>query len=379
MEKDIDNGKSRESYGKLAGSVGIICNILLSTAKATIGFIFGSVSIIADAANNFSDAGSSIITLVGFKLSGKKPDEKHPYGHARIEYITALIISFIATTLGFRLLTEAVSAIIKPKDTQISAVTFVVLALSVAVKLFMFFFYRSIGKKIGSKALKASAVDSINDVYVTLSVIAGALLTKVFSKRADGVVALCVALFIMYSGIKLIIETSSPLLGTSPDPKLVRAIKKKLLSYEQILGVHDLTVHTYGEGICFATVHVEIDEKSDIVEIHELIDKIENIFKAEMNIHLVIHMDPATRADEKTLRLKDMVTRILHEIDPAITFHDLRLVPGITEKKVIFDICVPVGFKMEEGELIKIVTEKIQSEDHTIIPVISVDIDYSPI
>lgn len=370
--------KSRETYGKFAGIVGIILNVILSLSKAGIALIFGSVSVLADAANNFSDAGSSIVTLVGFKLSGKKPDRKHPYGHARIEYITALIISFIITMLGIKLTTEAIGAIISPKETTVNSVTFIVLSLSVIVKLFLFFFYRTIGRKIDSKALKASSIDSRNDVFVTISVMIGAVLTKIMSDRADGVIALCVALFILYSGIKLIIETSSPLLGTSPDPKLVKAIKRKLLSYEEILGVHDLTVHTYGEGICFATVHVEVDENSDIVEIHELIDNIENIFKVEMNIHLVIHMDPATKDDEKTLNLKNIVTDILYKIDPAISFHDLRIVQGKTESKAIFDICVPISFDMEEDELISIVTDNIRDADSSIIPVISVDHDYTP-
>ena len=287
----------RTAYGNLAGAVGIVCNALLCAAKLLMGTLFGSISVTADAVNNLSDASSSIITLVGFKLSAKPADKEHPYGHARIEYLAGLAVSVLIIVIGFELARTSLDKILHPTPVAFSWLTVAVLAGSIGVKLWMAMFNRTIGRRIGSATLEATATDSRNDVISTAAVLAALVLGQATHLVLDGWMGLAVALFILYSGIGLIKETVDPLLGEAPSEELAQHIARKVLSYDGVLGTHDLMVHDYGPGRCFASVHVEMAAEKDVLESHDIIDNIERDFHDNDNIHLVIHYDPIQTGD----------------------------------------------------------------------------------
>ena len=287
-----DTPQVREKSGKVAGAVGIATNLLLFAIKLAAGLVSGSVAVMADAVNNLTDSGSSIVMLVGFKLAGKPADEKHPFGHARIEYLSGVIVSFIVLFLGLELGRTSFEKIISPQPADFSALALVILVVSVLLKLWQCFFYRSVGKTIHSDTVFATSSDSRNDAIATTVVLLGALITRFTSVNLDGFLGLAVAVFIVVSGVKLIMETGNPLLGTAPDAALVRTIYEKILSYPGIFGIHDLTVHNYGEGKCFASVHCEVPAEEDILVSHDIIDNIERDFQRDMGIQLVIHLDP---------------------------------------------------------------------------------------
>lgn len=357
--KNPDTASGRESYGRIAGIVGIICNLLLSILKFIVGTVSNSVSITADATNNIADAGSSIITLVGFRLSEKPADEDHPYGHARIEYVTGLIISFLILLIGYDILKSSVNKIIHPEESVFSWVTVIILISSIIVKLWLSRFNKVLGKQIKSTALEATAADSRNDCISTAAVLIATIISHFTSLNLDGFMGVGVAIFILISGIGLVKETIGPLLGQAPSKEMYEKIEQKILSYENVLGVHDLLVHSYGPGSYFASAHIEMDAKIDVLVCHDIMDKIERDFSKQLNIHLVVHLDPTVLDCEETNELKEVVREILYDIDPIITFHDFRVVVGDKAKNVLFDIVVPPSYKYTDKELKDIIKNRV--------------------
>lgn len=375
--KNPDTPGGRESYGKLAGIVGIICNLFLSGLKFVLGYLTHSVSITADATNNIADAGSSIITLIGFRLSEKPADEDHPYGHARIEYITGLIISFLVMLIGFEIFKTSVEKIITPEAGDFRLVTAVILVVSIIVKLWLSRFNKSLGKLIKSTALDATAADSRNDCISTLAVLVAAVISHFTGFNLDGYMGVGVAIFILISGIGLIKETVGPLLGQAPSKELYEKIEQKMLSYENVLGVHDLLVHSYGPGSYFASAHVEMDANINVLVCHDIMDKIERDFLKQDNIHLVVHLDPTVLDCEETNELKEVVRQILYDIDPIITFHDFRVVVGDTAKNVLFDIVVPPKYKLSDKDLKHLIKNRVnEAGNGNLYAVIVVDRSY---
>ena len=376
--KNTSNAKVRERYGKFAGVTGIVTNILLFMFKITVGTIFNSISITADAINNLSDSGSSLITLAGFKISGKPADEKHPYGHARMEYISGMIVSFLILVLGFELIKSSVEKIINPQETRFNIISILVLAVSILIKLWQSMFYRRIGNIIESGTLLATSVDSRNDILSTSAVLVAAIIALLTGYNLDGYMGFIVAMFIFFSGIRLIRETISPLLGMAPNKELVDRIYKKILSYEGIIGLHDLTIHNYGPGKCFASVHCEVQAEQDIMVSHDIIDNIERDFLKEEGIHMVIHLDPVVTDNARINELKAIVENIIRDISPKISMHDFRVVFGISHSNLIFDIVVPFEFEMSDDELIQLISDKIHEVNGNYHSVIMVDHHYVP-
>lgn len=375
--KDSSTPSGREAYGRVAGIVGIVCNLILSIMKFIVGAISNSVSITADATNNISDAGSSIVTLVGFRLSEKPADEDHPYGHARIEYITGLIISFLIIHIGFDILVDSFKKIIHPEEGVFSWVTVGVLLSSIVIKLWLSGFNKKLAKAIKSKTLEATATDSRNDCISTSAVLAATLVSHFWEINLDGIIGVGVAVLIIVSGINLVKETVGPLLGQAPSKEIYEKIESGILRYENVLGVHDLMVHSYGPGSFFASAHIEMDAKIDVLACHDIMDQIERDFKANHNIHLVVHLDPTVLDSEETNEIKAVVAKILHEIDPIITFHDFRVVVGENTKNVLFDVVVPPKYKYTDDDLIELIKNRVkEAGEGDLYAVIIVDRSY---
>ncbi len=368
----------RTVYGKLSGWVGIICNLLLCGAKFIAGFVSGSVSIIADAANNLSDASSSIISLLGFKLSEKSADEEHPYGHARYEYLSGFIIAVMVAVIGFQLAKSSIEKIISPSPVQFSWISIAILGTSVLAKFWMMLFNQKVGALINSSALKATAMDSRNDCISTGAVLAAALISHFTSVELDGFMGLIVAVFILLSSIGLLREALSPLLGKAPDAELTERIRQKILSYEGVLGTHDLMVHDYGPNRMFASVHVEMAAENDVLASHDVIDNIERDFLSD-GLNLVIHFDPIVTADPMVEDTRHEIADIVSGIDPALTIHDLRMVPGTTHTNVIFDCVAPRNFSMQEYQLKAEINRLVQEKHSNYNCVITVEHSYAPI
>ena len=371
----------RTAYGNLAGAVGLVCTALLCAAKLLRGTLFGSISVTADAVNNLSDASSSIITLVGFKLSAKPADKEHPYGHARIEYLAGLAVSVLIIVIGFELARTSLDKILHPTPVAFSWLTVAVLAGSIGVKLWMAMFNRTIGRRIGSATLEATATDSRNDVISTAAVLAALVLGQATHLVLDGWMGLAVALFILYSGIGLIKETVDPLLGEAPSEELAQHIARKVLSYDGVLGTHDLMVHDYGPGRCFASVHVEMAAEKDVLESHDIIDNIERDFHDNDNIHLVIHYDPIQTGDRAVGTLRAWVEGQLKTISPQLSMHDFRTVRGPTHTNLIFDVVVPAGFALDDAALrarIQQLAQQKNTKEMKYYTVVTVDHSYAP-
>lgn len=352
--------KVREQYGKLAGITGIITNLLLFAMKMTVGVLFHSIAMAADALNNLSDSASSIVTLLGFKLSGKPADDKHPYGHARMEYIAGMIVSFIILVLGLQLGKSSFDKILAPEETVFSYVTVGVLIAAIFIKIWQCLFYRKIAKIIGSSTLKATAADSMNDVIATTVVLIGVFVSAFTGLNLDGYMGLAVAVFIVVSGVRLVIETANPLLGLPPGKKLVKELEQRITEHEEILGIHDLKVHQYGASACFATVHCEVSSECNMLEIHEVIDEIEREVFREMNINLVIHMDPVLLHDERANALKEQVQTYLTEISAQMQVHDFRVIWGQEISRVIFDVVAPFEFAYTDEQLEQMLAQKLR-------------------
>ena len=374
--KDYKDQKVRSAYGYLCGIVGIVINILLFGGKFIAGFISGSVAVTADAFNNLSDAGSSVISLIGFRLASQKPDPHHPFGHGRFEYIASLIISMVIIMMGFELGKDSVIKIINPAEVEYSALTFWVLGISILAKFYMFIYNRSIGKKIDSSTLKATATDSISDTVSTLAVLVSAILTVKFGILIDGWVGLAVAGFIMFAGISSAKETIDSLLGTPPDEEFCKTVEKIVLDHEGVIGIHDMIVHNYGPGRVFISLHAEVPSDGNFVDIHDTIDNIEHDIMRETGCLATIHMDPVDVRDELTNQMKAKVGEIISEIDEQITFHDFRMVSGPTHTNVIFDIVIPYNYKYSDEEIVSIIADKIHETDDRFFAVIDVDKDF---
>ncbi|MDD3429283.1 MAG: cation diffusion facilitator family transporter [Oscillospiraceae bacterium] len=370
---DIKNPTVRSAYGKVAGIVGIFCNLLLFAGKLAVGTVFGSIAITADAINNLSDASSSIVTLIGFKMAEKPADDGHPYGHARIEYLSGLIVAFMILLIGVELLKSSFAKILAPTAVQFSVLTVIVLLGSIMVKLWMALFNRKLGKKIDSATLIATAMDSRNDVITTTAVLLASIFAYFTGWQIDGYVGLVVALFILYSGVGIIKDTIDPILGAAPDPEVVRAVAHRILSTEGVLGMHDLMVHDYGPGRRFASVHVEMDADKNPLESHDIIDNLERAMMAEENIQTVIHYDPILTNNTEIKNLKGQVSALLAEIDTALSFHDFRVVKGPLHTNLIFDVVAPHTYKMTEAALKAEIDRKAKLLNENYYTVVTVD------
>lgn len=375
--KNYTDPDVRRKYGVLCGCLGIFLNILLFVGKFIAGSLAASVAITADAFNNLSDAGSSIVSLIGFKLSGQKPDTQHPYGHGRLEYISGLIISLIIVVMGFELMLSSVRKIISPEAIEFSWVSVGILAASILVKAYMFLYNRITAKKISSVAMKATSLDSLTDCIATLFALFAMLASKLWGWKIDGWCGAIVSLFVMYSGITAAKETISPLLGQPPEKELVSSIEKTVMAHEGILGVHDLVVHDYGPGRMMMSLHAEVPASGDILEIHDMIDNIEKELGQKFGCQAVVHMDPIKVDDEETNELKQKVERIIKEIDQELKLHDFRVVDGSTHTNVIFDVVVPFKIKKTDSEIINTINEKLnEKSDKKYYAVVQIDRSY---
>lgn len=343
-----DEAQVRRATGRLSGGVGICCNILLFAGKILAGLLSGSVSVMADAMNNLSDAASSVVTLVGFKLAGKPADDDHPYGHARYEYLSGLAVAVLIIVIGVELAKTSVGKMIAPAPVEFSVPVVLVLAASVLIKLWLSGFNRTLGKKIGSAALLAAAADSRNDVLATTAVLAAGVVEALTDWRVDGYMGLGVALFILYSGMMLAKETISPLLGENAGPELRKLIVQTLSQEPKILGFHDLMVHDYGPGQRFASLHVEMDQKEDPLLCHEIIDDIERLCLQKHQIHLVIHYDPVAVGDAELDGLRSCVEQAMKTYDSRLSLHDFRMVRGTGHTNLVFDVAMPQNLKGQE-------------------------------
>ncbi len=350
-DSDLSSPSSRASVGMLSGVVGIICNVLLFAMKILVGTAVGSVSITADAMNNLSDASSSIVTFIGFRLAKMPADEDHPYGHARYEYLSGLAVAAMIIVIGFELAKTSVGKIIEPSDVELSVPAGIVLIGSVVMKVWLCLFNGKLGKKINSSALLATSADSRNDAVATSVVFVAGVIELIFHIQIDGIMGLLVALFILYSGVNLAKETISPLLGENASPELKELIIRVMRSCPEVLGYHDLMVHDYGPGQRFASIHVEMDHKADPLYCHELIDTLERNCLQEHNIHLVIHYDPVVTGDEELDRLRHIVAELLKAQDSRISIHDFRMVKGEKQTNLIFDIALPAELMPKKKEV----------------------------
>lgn len=371
----------RNNYGNLGSGVGIFANILLSVVKITVGLLSGSLSITADGFNNLSDLGSSLITLLGFKLAGKPADRDHPFGHGRMEYISAFVVAFSILLVGFELLKNSVSALINGTAAPtFTSTAMAVLAVSIAVKFWMFAFNRKIGKIIDSSALTATAKDSLNDCVATAAILISAIIARFVELpfNLDAVMAIGVAIFIIWSGFTTAKDTLDQILGGPPEPKLIKDISDIVLSFDEFCGIHDLIIHNYGPGRQFASVHVEVPHDTDVVACHEKIDLCEKLVGEKTGVNLVIHMDPIDTDDAAVTAARQTMVSILKSIDPKLTLHDFRMTPAAnTRTNLIFDVVIPSHLKLSEAELNDIICKAAQEADKTYVCVITFDRDFT--
>ncbi len=374
--KNYSDSSVRSKYGVLCGIVGIILNILLCLSKLAVSFITGSVAISADAFNNLGDAGSSVITLIGFKLADQKPDESHPFGHGRMEYLSALIVSMLIMLMGFELGKTSVSKIADGDSPVFSYVAIIVLGLSVLVKLYIFIYNRSIGNKINSQAMKATAVDSLTDCISTFAVLICTVLSKFIDFNFDGWCGLVISAFIIFSGIKAAKETIDPLLGTPPESDFVDNVEKIVLSYPEIVGIHDLVVHNYGPGRVMLSLHAEVSQSIDILIAHDIIDNAEQKLSRELKCSAVIHLDPIATDDEKVNEVRRRVSELAKAIHPQITIHDFRMVVGDSHTNLIFDMAVPFSIKRDDDDIKSEMARLVKVIDEKYLTVICIDKEF---
>lgn len=373
---DYKNSEVRHAYGVLCGAVGVILNLILFGVKLFAGFISGSVAIMADAVNNLSDAGSSIITMVGFKMADKKPDPDHPFGHGRIEYVTGLIVSFLIILMGFELLKSSFEKIRVPEELSYSGISMAILIISVFIKLYMYAYNKIYGEKISSAAMNATAMDSFSDSVATAVVLLSMLIGYFTGLNIDGWCGLLVSGFIMYAGINSARETIEPLLGQKPDKEYVEMIEKFVTSNEGILGIHDLVVHDYGPGRMMISLHAEVPANCDVIELHDTIDNIEAKLNQVLGCHSVIHMDPIVINDEVTDRMRSLCSLIAKSVDESFTIHDFRMVKGPTHTNLIFDVVVPFECKLSPEEVHDEILRKIADLPGNHFGVVKIDRPY---
>lgn len=376
---DPADPKTRNAYAKLAGGAGIVTNIILSAMKIAVGAVVSSISIIADGINNLTDASSSVLTLVGFRLAEKPEDSEHPFGHARYEYLTGVMISILIIIAGLILLRSSVLKIIHPEPTDFSAVMYAVLILSILMKLWQYSFYRKIAGIIDSLTLSAAAQDSRNDIISTGAVLAGMMISMLSGIDLDGWLGCGVAVFIIISGGQLVIETVSPLLGEAPDPGLVHQITAMCRRHDGVYGIHDLVVHDYGPGRVFASVHIEVDADSDIMAAHDMIDNIETEVQSGLGINFVVHMDPVKLHDPQIEDIKAAISESIQGLDGCVSFHDVRIVPGPTHTNVVFDVVLAPECRKSQSEIERRITADLKALDPKYNTVITFDRAYTRI
>ncbi len=379
--KDYENTgdpQVRQRYGMVCGGVGIFLNVLLFLGKFLAGFFSGSVAITADAFNNLSDAGSSVITLVGFHMAGQKPDPAHPFGHGRIEYISGLMVAFIILLMAVELLQSSVEKILHPEEVTATPLVIGILVASICVKLYMSLYNRRVARKIDSAAMDATAKDSISDSLATTVVLATTLLAHFTGLKIDGYCGVLVSLFVFMAGISAAKETINPLLGQPPQPEFVRQVRDIILSYRDqgIIGLHDLVVHNYGPGRVMLSVHAEVPAKSDVVKMHDVIDNIEHRLKSELQCEAVIHMDPVSMDDVRTKELRRKVAAIVSGMEGKVSFHDFRVVDGETHTNLIFDVVVPFDYPMSDQQVRDYIQNEVKKISDQYFAVIDVDKDY---
>ncbi len=374
--KNRDNVKSpavRRAYGTLASIVGIILNVALSIGKLAVGIACGSLSITADATNNLSDAGSQIVSLVSFKISAKPADRDHPFGHARIEYVASMIVSFLILNIGFELLLSSVRKIRDPEPTEFSIVSLVILAVSILCKLWLCLFNRKIGKKINSGVMRATSADSLSDAAATTAVLISMLVTRFTGFETDAYMGVAVSVLILIAGIKILNDTKNSILGGAPEPEVVDGIIALVKEYPDILGIHDMIVHNYGPQNTIASLHAEVDGSKDIFYTHDVIDTVEKRIFHELGVRATIHLDPIVTDDERVSTLRSEVDKCVKEIDSRLNIHDFRFVEGVTHSNLIFDVVMPFEIKMSEDELRRQINNKISELDPKFFTVITVD------
>ena len=371
--KNIKDPKVRSAYGKLSGAVGIAVNLILCVAKFLVGLLTGSITVTADAVNNLSDAGSSIITLFGFKLSEKPADKEHPYGHGRIEYISALTVSIFVIIMGVELLKSSVGKIRTPEAVEFSLTAVAVLAASILGKLWLAFFNWKLGKKINSTATKAVVTDSLSDTAPTFVALISLIVSHRTGFNCDGYFGAAVSLLILWSGISLVKETLAPLLGQPPEKEFYEQIKKEIMSYEGIVGVHDLIIHDYGPSRLFASAHAEVPADVDIMQSHDIIDLIEHEIQKKYGMLISIHLDPIVVDDERINELRELTQNAVKEINPDFSIHDFRVVDGTTHTNLIFDVVITYDEKRSASEIINLISEKLSKIDERLFCVITVD------
>lgn len=374
---DVKSPAVRQRYGVVSGVVGILCNALLCTAKIAAGLLTGAVSIVADGINNLSDGGSCVVSLLGFKMAGKPADDKHPFGHGRIEYVAGLIVSFIIVLMGVELAKTSLDKIFHPEEISFSWITPAVLGISILVKLWMCFFNRKMGDKIDSVVLKATAMDSLSDVAATSAVLAGFVIGYWARVNLDGYLGVLVALFILYTGVSTAKGTLDLLLGEAPDPEFVKQIQQEVLSYPEIIGVHDLIVHNYGPGHSVVSLHAEVPCDVDILKIHDTIDNAERDLKKKFDCEVVIHMDPIITDDKETNEIHQKLSSIVRLLDSRVTIHDFRMVKGSTHTNLIFDIVVPHQFRLTDDQVVESLRQAVKALDARYEIVVNVDKAYT--
>ena len=366
----------RRAYGQLCGFVGIALNVLLFAGKFFAGTLSGSIAITADAFNNLSDAGSSVVTLLGFRLAGRKPDPEHPFGHGRMEYLSGLVVSALILLMGVELAKSSFQKILHPEEVEFSVVAVVILLASIAVKLYMSIYNRRIGKKINSAAMVATGIDSLSDTISTAAVLVAMVVGKVSGLMIDGWVGMLVALFILYSACRAALETVNPLLGQAPEEEFVQRISELVLAHDVVCGIHDLMIHDYGPGRVMLSLHAEVPANGDILELHDVIDSIELELREQLDCEAVIHMDPVVMDDALTTELRMKMAALVKEVDPQATIHDFRMVVGPTHTNLIFDTVVPFGGKKTNHQIEEEIKARVRAMEGTYFAVVRVENSY---
>lgn len=371
--ENIHSPEVRQRYGTMSGIVGICLNLILFIGKFIAGTISASIAITADAFNNLSDTGSSIVTLLGFRLAGQKPDRGHPFGHGRIEYLSGLVVSIAILLMGYELARSSIDKVLHPQAVEFSILSCVILVFSILIKTWMCFFNKKLGERIHSSAMVATSSDSLSDSVATTTVLIGTLIGHFSGLKVDGWFGILVALFILFTGFKSLKDTIGPLLGQAPDAEIVKEIRDTVLAHPEIRGIHDLIIHDYGPGRLFASLHAEISKDSDIMQAHDVIDNIEREIYQKVHCETSIHMDPIAVNDARLEEMKQKVARILAEIDPEITFHDFRMTDGPSHINLIFDVVKPMESKYSDEEMTAKIHEAVASLDGNYYAVITID------
>lgn len=374
--KEYNNQNVRAKYGILCGAYGVFLNVCLFIVKFIFGTIANSIAMVADSINNLSDAASSFISVIGFKLSSKKADKEHPFGHGRIEYIAGLIISFFIILMGFELFKSSIESIINPKEIQSNIFSIIVMVLSIGVKFYMYLYNHSIGKKINSVSMEATAKDSLSDMISTSIVIISLISSKFTNFPIDSIAGIIVAIFILYAGFESVKETIQPLLGMKASPEIVEQIEQEVMKHKPIVGIHDLIIHDYGPGRLMISLHAEVPGDGDIFELHDVIDNAEFAIAKKLDCHVVIHMDPIDTKNPRLVELKQCIKKELQEIDSELSFHDVRMVPGQSHTNLIFDIVKNHCCKLKDEELKLDIQNRISKNNPDVCCVITIDNPY---